>query len=565
MLNSTRQQSFDKIITESTREEIIWMLGYLSGSLRLQAKAPAGITAAPEPIKLSIAYGTETGNAKSLSAKLSAQAKAAGCIVKTIALDQYKPAQLAREQNLLLVVSTHGDGEAPEQARPFFEFLKNNTPNLASLNYAVIALGDTAYPLFCEAGRWLDERLHQLGAQRIKPAQLCDTDYEAAASTWFTDALQQLHNTVPASAGKANSIIASGAASTKKKFTGTIIRNQLLNDIGSFKSIHHIEMSAEGMAYKPGDSVGIIPPNNEKTVQHIIELTGVDGRKEITCRGKSQSIAQLLTRELNISYLPIRVVKKYAGIVQADIPEVSIALNDLLHIYPVKDAEQFEKVLEILEPIAPRLYSISSAPNAHSDEVHLTVKEDCFSVGDEKRKGLCSAYLTTLPVDAEIQFYIQPNQRFALPRPDADIIMIGAGTGIAPFRSFVAERAATGASGKNWLFFGEQQFVCDFLYQTEWQSHLESGVLTQMHTAFSRDQAQKIYVQHRLQEQGAQIYQWLQQGALLYVCGAKEPMSKDVEQALVQIIATQGNQSQAQAIAYLQNLEATDRYLKDVY
>lgn len=565
MLNSTRQQSFDKIITEATREEIIWMLGYLSGSLRLQATAPAGITAATAPIKLSIAYGTETGNAKSLSAKLSAQAKAAGCIVKTIALDQYKPAQLAREQNLLLIVSTHGDGEAPAQARPFFDFLKGNTTALSSLNYAVIALGDSAYPLFCEAGRWLDERLHQLGAQRIKPAQLCDTDYEAAAISWFTDALQQLQNTAPETVGQANVPVAGAAASTKKNYTGSIIRNQLLNDKGSFKSIHHIEISAEGLAYKPGDSLGIIPPNHEKTVRHIIELTGVDGRKVITHRGKSQSITHWLTHALNISYLPIRVVKKYAAIVQADIPEVSIGLNDLLHIYPVNDSAQFEKVIEILEPLAPRLYSISSSPNAHSNEVHLTVKEDCFSVGDEKRKGLCSAYLTTLPVDAEIQFYIQPNQRFALPRPDADIIMIGAGTGIAPFRSFVAERAATGASGKNWLFFGEQQFVCDFLYQTEWQSHLESGVLTQMHTAFSRDQAQKIYVQHRLHQQGAQIYQWLQQGALLYVCGAKEPMSNDVEQALVQIIASQGNQSEAQAMAYLQNLAATDRYLKDVY
>jgi sulfite reductase (NADPH) flavoprotein alpha-component len=272
-----------------------------------------------------------------------------------------------------------------------------------------------------------------------------------------------------------------------------------------------------------------------------------------------------MTKKLNISFLPDRVVKKYAAIIKQEIPETKISFGDLLRVYPVKDAVQFDEVLQILEPITPRLYSIASSPEAHNGEVHLTVARDTFVINDEVKYGLCSDCLSQWPVDSTIEFYVHHNDQFRLPAEDKDVIMIGPGTGIAPFRSFIAHRDTVGAQGKNWLFFGDQHFVTDFLYQSEIQSWLETGVLTRVNVAFSRDQQQKIYVQHKMKKHGKEIFNWLESGAHVYLCGAKEPMSVDVENTILEIIQLEGNFSAEKAEEYLNVLKEQGRYLKDVY
>jgi sulfite reductase (NADPH) flavoprotein alpha-component len=273
----------------------------------------------------------------------------------------------------------------------------------------------------------------------------------------------------------------------------------------------------------------------------------------------------LLRKKLNITYLPERVVTKYARIVQQEIPSIRMDLFNLMKIYPVKDEAQFEEVVDILDPITPRLYSIASSLAAHEDEVHLTIVRNCFYVNGEVRYGLCSDYLTNLQTDTQFEFYVHKNSEFKLPSSDKDIIMIGPGTGIAPFRAFIEERNATGASGRNWLFYGDQHFESDFLYQTEIQNYLQLGALTQVDVAFSRDQAEKIYVQHKILKKGKEFFNWLESGAHVYLCGAKSPMSDDVEQALIQVIEKFGEKNSEQAQSYLNQLKEEGRYQKDVY
>jgi sulfite reductase (NADPH) flavoprotein alpha-component len=344
-----------------------------------------------------------------------------------------------------------------------------------------------------------------------------------------------------------------------------VLANINLNDRGSGKQTHHIEIAAEAIDYQPGDSIGIVPENPVWIVDAIIPLTGIDPSHLLIHRTEQWPISDLLKKRLNIVYLPERVVKKYAEIVRQDIPQTKIGLLDLLKIYPVKNSQQFLEVTAILEPIAPRLYSISSSPEAHCGEIHLTVARDTFSVNDEWKHGLCSDSLSQLLPGQTLEFYVHHNASFSLPAPEAAIIMIGPGTGIAPFRSFLAERDSTGASGRNWLFFGDQHFTTDFLYQTEIQDWLNTGVLTRINTAFSRDQAQKIYVQHRMLAHAAELFQWLESDAYLYLCGAKNPMSLDVEETLLDIIRQEGRMSAAAAASYLDELKETGRYVKDVY
>jgi sulfite reductase (NADPH) flavoprotein alpha-component len=287
--------------------------------------------------------------------------------------------------------------------------------------------------------------------------------------------------------------------------------------------------------------------------------------KRYNYRNEELTVSELMTKKLNISFLPDRVVKKYAAIVQQDIPETKIGFGDLLRVYPVKDAAQFDEVLQVLEPIAPRLYSIASSPEAHSGEVHITVARDKFMINDEIKYGLCSDCLSHWPVDSPIDFYVHHNDLFRLPADDKDIIMIGPGTGIAPFRSFLAHRDATGASGRNWLFFGDQHFVTDFLYQSEIQAWHDTGLLTRVNVAFSRDQQQKVYVQHKMKKHGKEFFSWLESGATVYVCGAKDPMSVDVEIAILEIIQYEAGKSPEQAEEYLNKMKEDGRYMKDVY
>lgn len=563
MLANTKQNALKELIDGASYDELIWINGYLAGVLSSGKKRLPSTSEVKTAFqgKITIVYGTETGNAKSLSAKLATIAKQRSIPSKVAALDQYRLSDLAREELLFVVISTQGDGAPPDAAKKFYDHLQQEGLALNQLSYGVIALGDTAYPLFCQAGIDVDRWLELAGARRIADIQKCDVDYEVAATRWFEAAIQSLN-------GKAvnkTSDVSVQRVSNRKIYTGVILTNINLNDHGSRKQTHHIEIEAGAVHYEPGDSLAIIPENDPALVAEILSLTGLSGDQIISYKNESLPLGALLRTKINIRYLHERVVKQYAALVQQEIPETKVSFIDLLRIYPAPDSGVFEKLVQVLEPIAPRQYSIASAPGAHDGEIHLTVGRDQFYINEALHYGLASDYLCRLPEGKEIQFTIHQNKQFRLPAADKDIILIGPGTGIAPFRSFLSEREAQQASGRNWLFFGAQHFTTDFLYQTEIQSWYQSGLLTKVNLAFSRDQEEKIYVQHRLLEQGNNVFEWLEQGAFLYICGNKEPMSVDVEAALLQIITTHGQLSEAAAENYLEQLKYEGRYLRDVY
>lgn len=571
MLAELKLKTFLDLVNSSTNEELIWMNGYLSGVLsrqgaQQQTASVAAPATAPAVNRLTIAYGTETGNSKKLATDFGLKAKKSGINAKVVSLEQYKLADLPKEEYLLTIVSTQGEGDPPAGAKKFFDHIHNNGFKLDGLKYGVLALGDTSYPLFCKAGEDVDQQLDRLGGKRIVPLQKCDTDYGEEAEGWFTQVLNQL--TQPATQGSAATVAAPAVpkkSTGKKIYNGTLLTNINLNDRGSNKETHHIEIGGDNIDYLPGDALGVIPENPVQIVEPIVGLLGIDRNKTFTFRHEELTAFDLLKKKLNIFYIPERVVSKYALLVEQNIPATKIGLLDLLRIYPLKEQAQFEQLIQILEPIAPRLYSISSSPEAHSGEVHITVARDKFSVADEWKWGLCSDYLSCLPNDSDIEFYIHKNNGFRLPADDKDIIMIGPGTGIAPFRSFLAHRDATGASGRNWLFFGEQHFVSDFFYQTELQNWWETGVLTKLNVAFSRDKKEKVYVQHKMLKHGQELYNWLVNGASFYVCGAKEPMSVDVEDTLLQIVEKFGDKTIEEAVQFVEGLKEEGRYLKDVY
>lgn len=567
MLAEHKLKAFQDFVTQSSHEELIWMNGFIAGLVTADftgTRLPEKVQQAPRVDKITIVYGTETGNSKKVATDFAGQTKKRGIKVKLSSLDQYRLTDLEKEELLLLVISTQGDGEPPVTAKKFYDHIHQQQLALDKLRFSVLALGDSSYPMFCKAGEDVDSQLTRLGASRITPIQKCDADYSDDANSWFEQVLKALSDTGGSSAAAP---VAAKKAKGKKNYTGTIRTNINLNDRGSNKQTHHIEISVEeAVHYEPGDAIGIIPHNKKELVDSILSLTGVDPDTTVAFRNEHYPIAEALTRKINIVHLPERVVKQYASVVQQDIPDTRIDLLDLLRIYPVKEAAQFEQIItQVLEPIAPRLYSISSSPEAHDDELHLTVARDRFSVNEETKYGLCSDFLCRLEAGTDVDFYIHKNPHFKLPGEDKDVIMIGPGTGIAPFRSFIAERDATGAAGRNWLFFGDQYFVTDFLYQTEIQNWADTGVLTNIHLAFSRDQQTRIYVQHRMLEHGAELWQWIKDGAYIYLCGSKTPMSTDVESVLVQIAEHHGGKSASEALSFIENLKEEGRYLLDVY
>lgn len=480
MLNSDKKQIIDQIIASFTKEEQLWASGYLAGS----AGGVPNLETASAQInkKITILYVTETGNSKFVAGEIAKKLKSSGATIKLKSSQQYRLNDFAKEKDVIIIASTHGEGEIPESGKKFFDHINQNELNLKDLNYFVIALGDTNYPLFCQAGKDIDSRLEKLGAKRVADRVDLDLDFEDHIATLQDNSLKAFGGEVATpniAAVKANK-------STKNEFSGEIISNINLNDIGSNKETRHIEIATDDeLNYEPGDSIGILLGNDE---------------------------------------------------------------------------------LKIEGKITPRLYSIASSVNEHGNEVHLTVSVLRYLDKDGNEvEGLFSGYLAKMTEGQKIKFYISRNRQFKLPQDDKNIIMVGPGTGIAPFRSFVAERNYRDAAGKNWLFFGEQHFVSDFLYQSEWQDHLSSGILTKMDVAFSRDQDQKIYVQDRIKENGQELYNWLEEGAYFYICGDKENMAKDVENALLEVIAKYGNKDNEQAQEYLNNMIENDRYLKDVY
>jgi sulfite reductase (NADPH) flavoprotein alpha-component len=506
MLAEPKFKLFAEQINSYSKEELIWVNGYISSLIAEASNVqPATISPVAANKKITLAYGSETGNSKKLAIDLVAKAKKSGVHAKLVSLDQYRLPDLQKEEYFITVISTQGEGEPPIAAQKFYNHIHNNGFKIPNMKYAVLALGDTSYPMFCKTGEDVDSQLEKIGANRILPLIKCDLDYEVPAEKWFDNLLNTLNTNTNYSAitVKPSPDIAEKKSAGKKIYTGTILANINLNASGSSKKTFHIELATDDVAYLPGDSIGIVPENDDLVVAEIIALSGVDENKKCIFKNEEATLKELLLKNININFLLDKFIKQYAALVEPEIPNDRTDLIELMRKYPVKDPAAFEAYLLSLHLIAPRIYNIASSINAHGNEVHIIALNDEFDVDKKTKTGLCTAFLSNKKEGDQINFFIQTNKRFRLPQNDKDIIMIGPGTGIAPFRSFIAERDAIGARGRNWLFFADEKFTTDFYYQTDWQTWFGTGVLTNINLAFSKDGEQELKIQHKLLAQSA--------------------------------------------------------------
>lgn len=566
MLSEGKKNLLQQLVHNASKDELIWISGYFSGLLESsgnsvpQTEVPVAVT-----IKPTILYGTETGNSKKVSSQLLANFKKNKIQAKSADVFQYDVAKLAKESYVLFVISTQGEGEFPQNAQPFYEKLIKSDADLSHLKYAVLGLGDTSYPLYCYAGELLDAALEKLGAKRILPLVKADVDYAETVTQWESHLKSAFENEGKPVTGNAITVKPVAPTSHKTYYKGSISHKIVLNDRGSNKETYHIEIQSNNeVNYEPGDALGIFPRNDERSIQHVLGYFKENGHRVITIKDKSATVKEWLAQR-NIKGLSSRSVNQVATLLETTYNSEKADLADILSVVDIPAHVSIDNLLQLLLPIAPRLYSISSSADAHDGEVHLTVTLDTFKVKDEVREGLASNFLALYPVNTPFEFYIHKNNNFRLPADDKDIIMIGPGTGIAPFRSFISHRDATGAEGKNWLFFGEQHFVLDFYYQTEIQEWITTGVLNKFDVAFSRDQQHKIYVQDRIREKAAEFDEWLQNGASLYICGQKHPMGNDVENTITEVISASRGISLDEARRVLEEMEEQGRYQKDVY
>ncbi len=558
MLSESNNKTFFKLIKESSIEEIIWMCGYMSGLLSSNTKKSYNKLNKEEKItekKITLVYGTETGNAKNLAFDIYQKAKNKKLQMKLISLDQYRLQDLEKEDYLFVIISTHGEGEPPSSARSFFDFIhKNQNLSINKLKYSVLALGDKSYSYFCKAGVDVDKRLHNIGAIRIIPLHKCDVDYEEESDKWFFEILNFFQKKK----------YEQNTKDRRKKVCGKVLNNILLSDKkrGSNKEIYHIEISVQNeIKYLPGDSIGIFPENPSNETYNIIEYLSKDRKNE----EYEKNIFNIIKKELNIFHLSDNFLRKYSFLSEKkNIPyNQKWKLIDLLKEFPIKKEFSLRDLIKIMDPIKPRFYSISSSPKAHHNEIHITVSRHRFQLNGETVYGHCSDFLSKLKEGEKFSFFIHRNQLFRLPKnPEIDIILIGPGTGIAPFRSFLYEREAMEATGRNWLFFGDQHFYADFLYQTEIQNWKRKGIINRVNLSFSRDQGKRIYVQDKIWENRTEFFSWIKNGAYIYVCGKKTPMSIDVEKMIFRVIEKEGGKDPEY---FIKEMKKDGRYLKDVY
>lgn len=561
-----------------------WLAGFLSA-------APAPAVAAPvisaSSTKLTVLYGTESGNSEKLADLSAKEAKKRGFQAAVKNMADISPADLAKVENLLVIVSTWGDGDAPESATNFYkEFMNGSAVELPKVRYSVCALGDTAYEKFCQIGKDFDARLEKLGATRITPRQDCDVEYEEPYTGWLDAALKAFG---PSSATA--SVVAAPAAAPssveygkKNPFPSELLEKVLLNGEGTTKETWHYELSLEGsgLSYEPGDALAVIPVNSPDIVEGILKASKLSGSESVEVKGAgAKLLADALREDLDITALSRAVLTKLQGYASSE--KLAALLEDdakdQLKDYQwgrwiadaiadfAPDGLSAADLVTIFRKLPPRLYSIASSPLAHPGEVHLTVASVRYQAHGQPRKGVASTYLSDLvEKGGQVPVYTHQNKNFRLPASaDTPVIMVGPGTGVAPFRSFVEHRAALGQGGKSWLFFGDQRYTYDFLYQTEWQEHLKDGNLSKLDVAFSRDQPEKVYVQHRMLERAKELYGWLQEGAHFYVCGDASRMASDVHDALLAVVEHQGGFSREVAEAYVEDLKKSKRYQRDVY
>lgn len=557
--------------------------GWLSGFLAAGAAVPAA--AAPVSAgKLTVLYGTESGNAESLADRAVKDAKKKGfkAVMKNMA--DISPADLSKEENLLVIVSTWGDGDAPETAVAFHKQFMAADLKLDGVKFSVCGLGDTSYEKFCEIGKQFDARLEELGGKRVAQRADCDVDYEESFTGWFAAAITALAPTSVVVAAPVAAVAVSDEFGKKNPFPSEVIDNVLLNGEGSAKETIHVELSLEGsgMSYEPGDALAVQPTNCPNMVKDILAAAKLQGTEQIEVKGAGNKIlADALRQDLDITALSKAVLKKLATVTSSAKLDSLLEedANEQLRAY-IEGREIVDALLDfapdgipadalagLFRKLPVRLYSIASSPLAHPDEVHLTVAAVRYETHGRSRKGVCSTYLSDVAkAGSNVPVFVQPNKNFRLPADGGTpIIMVGPGTGVAPFRSFVEHRAALGSTGKNWLFFGDQRYTYDFLYQLEWQDFLKDGYLTKLDLAFSRDQPEKVYVQDKMLEKGAELYAWLEEGAHFYVCGDASRMAADVHEALISIVQNFGAKSREDAEAYVEELKKSKRYQRDVY
>ncbi len=575
-------QTWQRLIQQLNPHQRLWLSGYLAGSL-----SAAGAVAAPsaasvpssEPI-VTVLYGSQSGNCERLAGEIGAALAKRG--VPHVVLDMLdcRKNHLQDARNLLVVVSTHGEGDPPDRAAALHELLHSRkAPTLKHLKYSVLALGDSSYERFCETGRQFDARLAALGAEQLYARVDCDVDYEQSAREWIDAVIERVaseHASVPAAqltAFEPTLAPVATAYTRKNPFLAPVLANQRLTTRDSEKDVRHIELSLEGSGihYEPGDAIGVVVRNSLDRVDALLGALPYAAETPISHEGSLRPLREVL-QSCDIGLVTRTFADKYLDrIGQADrAASIDVSANiqvaDFLRDYPPRDLGA-EDLVRLLRPLAPRLYSIASSARATPDEVHLTVGLVRFDLNGVTHFGVASKQFAEMEGDdAVAPIYLHRNPNFRLPNdPGTPIIMIGPGTGVAPFRGFLAEREALGARGKNWLFFGERHFRTDFLYQAEWLDYRKRGFLHRIELAFSRDQKDKVYVQHRMREHGRELYGWLQEGAHVYVCGDAQRMASDVQEALLQILQEHGGHSAERAAEELLELQRARRYQRDVY
>ncbi|MEO0371326.1 MAG: sulfite reductase flavoprotein subunit alpha [Pseudomonadota bacterium] len=558
-----------------------WIGGFLAGinsQLLQKGDAPAVVAAPP----LDILFGTQTGNAEALAEDAAELARTKGYAPRVAELDEIEMDQLAAMERVLVVVSTYGEGEMPDNAELFWDALTASTaPRLETLNFGVLALGDTSYDEFCQAGKLIDMRLEQLGAKRMLARVDCDVDYEDVAEAWIVEAIPQ------AEGGGAAVVVDAPKRAEKSKWTrknpyvSTMVDNHVLSGAKSAKEIRHIafDLGDSGMTYEAGDALGVMPVNAPDLVDLWLARLGADA--DTVVAGHDTPLGQLLSTSLEIMTPTREMIRGLEPLVKDE--ELSHVVGhgdkealehylwgkdalDLLNINPSLEFDPAQ-VLGWLKPLQHRAYSISSSPNAHPGEVHLTVAAVRWMYEGRPHRGVASTFLADhVPEGATAGIFMTPNKAFRVPEDnDRPMIMVGPGTGVAPFRAFLEERQARGAEGMNWLFFGDQHRESDFIYQNEIRGFSDDGLLTRLDLAFSRDQAEKIYVQHRMVENGKDLYAALEEGGHFYVCGDATRMAKDVDAALHKVVETHGGLTEDGAVEYVNGLKREKRYVRDVY
>lgn len=572
----------DQALLGLPADNLIWLSGYVYGLAR--QPQPAQVSAPTTTI--AIYYGSQTGNARRLAEKAGGQLQAAGHGTRLASLAGLRPRDLRGVEQALFVVSTQGDGEPPEDCRDFFDALDADAaPQLGQLRYAVLALGDSSYPQYCAAGRRLDARLAALGAQPVQDRLDADLDYARSSTTW----LQQWQSSLPAQPQPSHpelnltlpALLAAPQATPEQPLALEVLANQPLTTAAALREVRHLELAFEPgqLSYQPGDALGLRFANPPELVEPLLGELGALAGQSVDVDGHATSLGQALTERLEISRLGRRLLQALAersgdARLRALLePAAAAELQAFLRGHQLLDVLQqwpglvdAQLLAETLPPLQQRLYSIASSPLARADEVHLTVALRSEQLGERRAFGACSTAISRLQTGASIGAWVEPNARFRLPADESrDVIMIGPGTGVAPFRAFLAERTARGASGRNWLVFGCRRRNDDFLYQSEWLTARHEGRLQRLSTAFSRDSALRVYVQDQIRAEGAELYRWIENGAHLYLCGDAFAMAPAVEAALVEVLAVGAGVDGEAATARLAELRREGRFAVDVY